>query len=220
MTPIKADRYFSKIVILFLFAVAMGYFESAVVVYLRGLIYPDGFSFPLRDISIRIIIIELFREVATIVILVTVAALSGRRFWERFGFFLFIFGIWDIFYYVWLKATINWPLTLLDWDILFLIPAPWIAPVVAPVLVAVLMILAGISITWLFHKGYDFKPTLVAWALALLATAMILYSFMRDYDAMYNKQMPQPYLYGFLIPGLLFYIAGYLISYKKTKETY
>jgi len=218
MTPGKVDRYFSKIVTLFLFAVAMGYFESAVVVYLRGLLYPDGFSFPLRDMSTRIIVIELFREVATIVILVTVAALSGRRFWERFGFFIFIFGIWDIFYYVWLKATINWPLTLLDWDILFLIPAPWIAPVVAPVSVAALMILIGVSISNLFRKGYDFKPTLAAWGLAISATIAILFSFMRDYDAMYNKQMPQPYLYGLLIPGLLFYVAGYLISYKQTKK--
>ncbi len=220
MIPTKADRYFSKIVTLFLFAVAMGYFESAVVVYLRGLLYPDGFSFPLRDISVRLIVIELFREVATIVILVTVAALSGRRFWERFGFFLFIFGIWDIFYYIWLKVTIGWPLTLLDWDILFLIPTPWIASVIAPVSVAVMMIVIGVSVTRLFHKGYDFKPTLVTWALAVSATIMILFSFMHDYDAMYNKQMPQPYLYGLLIPGLLLYIAGYLVSHRKTKETH
>jgi hypothetical protein len=219
MMPTDSDGCFSKIVILFLFAVAIGYFEAAVVVYLRALLYPDGFSFPLRDISTRLIVIELFREAATIVILVTVAALSGRRFWERFGFFLIIFGAWDIFYYVWLKATIDWPLTILDWDVLFLIPAPWLAPVVAPMSIAILMIAIGISVTGLFRKGYNFRPTSVTWALAVSGTIMILYSFMRDYGAMYNKQLPRPYLYGFLVAGLLLYVAGYLISYKKTIET-
>lgn len=218
MTPNKTSGYFSKMAFLSLFAIAMGFFESAVVIYLRGLLYPDGFSFPLRDISVSIIIIELFRELASVVILVTVAALAGKRFWERFAFFIFIFGIWDIFYYIWLKATINWPSTLLDWDILFLIPAPWIAPVIAPISVSILMIFVGVSISDLFRKGYIFKPTLVTWVMAILATISILFSFMRDCDAMYNKQMPQPYLYGLLILGLLFYIIAYLISYKKARE--
>jgi len=213
----ETSKHISKIIYLSLFAVAMGYFEAALVVYLRDLLYPDGFSFPLRDMSVRIIVIELFREVSTMVMLVAVAALSGKRFWERFGVFIFIFGVWDIFYYIWLKATINWPSSLLEWDILFLIPAPWIAPVIAPILISILMILIGLSIINLFRKGCFFKPTLITWALVILATASILFSFMRDCDAMFNKQMPQPYFYGLLIPGLLFYIFAYLISYKKAK---
>lgn len=63
-----------------------------------------------------------------------------------------------------------------------------------------------------------FMPTLVTWAMAILATILILFSFMRDYDAMYNKQMPQPYHYELLILGLIFYTVAYLISYKKAKE--
>lgn len=218
MTSDKTSGYISKIAFLSLFAIAMGYLESAVVVYLRGLIYPDGFAFPLRDIPVRIIIIELFRELSTMVMIVAVAALSGKKLWERFGFFIFIFGVWDIFYYICLKATLNWPSTIFDWDILFLIPAPWIAPVIAPVLISVLMIYVGVSITNLFRKGFVFIPTLVTWIMAILATASILFSFMRDYDAMFSMQMPQPYLYGLLIWGLFLYIIAYLISYKKAKE--
>ena len=213
----ETSKHISKIIYLSLFAVAMGYFEAALVVYLRDLLYPDGFSFPLRDMSVRIIVIELFREVSTMVMLVAVAALSGKRFWERFGVFIFVFGVWDIFYYIWLKATINWPSSLLEWDILFLIPAPWIAPVIAPISISILMILIGLSIINLFRKGCVFRPTLITWALVILATASILFSFMRDYNAMFNKQIPQPYFYGLLIPGLLFYILAYLISYKKAK---
>ncbi len=45
----------------------MAYLESAVVVYLRELYYPDGFSFPLREIPMTILITEIGREAATIV---------------------------------------------------------------------------------------------------------------------------------------------------------
>jgi len=217
MTTNEPSKYISKIVFLSLFAIAMGYFEAAVVIYLRDLLYPDGFSFPLRDMPVRIIVIELFRELSTIVMLVVISALSGKRFWERFGVFIFIFGVWDIFYYIWLKATINWPPSLLEWDILFLIPAPWIAPVIAPISISILMIFIGLSIINLFRKDCVFKPILITWALAMLATALILFSFMNDCDAMFNKQIPQPYFYGLLILGLLFYIIAYLISYKKAK---
>ncbi len=214
----EASKYVSKIILLSLFAVAMGYFEAAVVVYLRDLLYPGGFSFPLQDMPVRIIVIELFRELSTMVMLVAVAALSGRRFWERFGVFIFMFGVWDIFYYIWLKVTINWPPSFLEWDILFLIPAPWIAPVIAPISISILMIFIGLSIINLFRKGRVFKPILISWALGILATASILFSFMRDWDAMFNKQIPQPYFYGLLILGLLFYIVAYFLSYKKAKE--
>jgi len=40
--------------------------------------------------------------------------------------FLWAFAIWDIFYYAALWATVRWPLSLRDPDILFLIPVPWL----------------------------------------------------------------------------------------------
>jgi hypothetical protein len=46
---------------------------------------------------------------------------------------MFVFGIWDLFYYVWLKVCLGWPSSLLTWDVLFLIPVPWVGPVLAPV---------------------------------------------------------------------------------------
>ena len=79
-----------KLLYVSLFAVAMAYFESAVVVYLRELYYPEGFSLPLKVINIRMIRIELFRELATIIMMITVSAICGKRFWERFGYFLIL----------------------------------------------------------------------------------------------------------------------------------
>ena len=213
----KTHLYRTRLITVSLFAVVMGYFEAVVVVYLRKLYYPEGFSFPLRLISERLIVIELFREAATIVMLITVAVLVGKKFWERFGYFLILFGVWDIFYYIWLKVTINWPSSLFDRDILFLIPLPWIGPVIAPVLIALLMIIIGISLTHLFHQGRDFKPTAVTWALAVSATLILLFSFMNDLDAGFRQAMPKPYSYWMLITGLILYTAAYVLSYRKIK---
>ncbi len=211
--------YPARIFYVCLFAVAMGYFEAMVVVYLRELYYPEGFSFPLKLISPEMIILELFREAATIVMLSSVSALAAKKFWNRFGYFIILFGVWDIFFYIWLKVTINWPSTLFEWDILFLIPLPWIGPVIAPVLVAVLMIAVGLSITHLFHKGYNFRPTVLTWMLAIAATLLILYSFMRDIEATLHQKIPEPYYYPLLLAGLVLYGVAYIISYRKAKRT-
>ena len=106
------------------FAIAMAYLESAVVVYLRLIYYPNGFDFPLVVIPMREALIELGREGATVVMLVAVGRLGTRGFWSGFAGFMFIFGVWDIFYYVWLKVFLNWPPSLATWDILFLLPVP------------------------------------------------------------------------------------------------
>lgn len=194
----------------------MAYVEAMAVVYLRELLYPEGFSFPLKLIPLNLIAMELFRELASIVMLVVVAAIAGKKFWERFGYFIILFGTWDIFYYVWLKVTIDWPSSLFDWDILFLMPIPWIGPVIAPVLVALLMVITGLSIISLFARGYTFRPTALAWVLSVFGTAALLFSFMRDTGATLYQQMPQPYMYGLLIVGLLLNLIAYLVSYRRT----
>ncbi|TET93422.1 MAG: hypothetical protein E3J26_06330, partial [Candidatus Zixiibacteriota bacterium] len=105
----------TRIILILLFGVAMAYVEAMVVVYLRELLYPEGFSFPLKLMPLNLIAMELSRELASIVMLVAVAGITGKKFWERFGYFIILFGIWDIFYYVWLKVTIDWPSSLFDW---------------------------------------------------------------------------------------------------------
>lgn len=220
MTHSNHDPYVKRLICNSLFAVAMGYFEAVVVVYLRELFYPEGFSFPLKIMPERLIVIEVFREAATMVMLITVAALASKRFWEWFGWFLILFGVWDIFYYIFLKATLDWPSSVYEWDVLFLIPIPWLGPVITPVLVAVLMTAIGISITHLFQRGYDFKPTLLSWILALAGTASILYSFVRDTGAGFRQQIPEPYRYELLVMGLILYSAAYLHSYANVKKTH
>ena len=123
-----------------IYAVAMGALEAAVVIYLRRLYFPEGFKFPLWAVHTEVMMVELWREAATIIMLAAVGALAGRKKGERFAYFVYAFAIWDLIYYAVLKLSLNWPESLFTWDILFLLPVPWIAPVLAPCIIALTMV--------------------------------------------------------------------------------
>lgn len=130
-----------KLWIVLFFAIAMGFLEAIVVVYVRELYYPEGFRFPLKLIPPRIFSIELVRELTTLIMLAGIGLLAGKTKSGKFAWFLVNFGIWDITYYLALKIFLDWPESLHTWDILFLIPVTWIGPVLAPVICSVTMIL-------------------------------------------------------------------------------
>ncbi len=197
----------------------MAYIESAVVVYLRALYHPEGFLFPLKPLNDAKIIVEVFREAATLVLLVAVAALAGKKLRERFAYFMIAFGIWDIFYYVWLKVILDWPSSLFEWDVLFLIPMTWIGPVIAPLSIAMLMVIFGVLIIYFSEKGMDLNSTISSTLLVLAGTGIILYSFMSDTGATIELKMPQPYRYDLLVIGNVLFIISFLISFLKAKRS-
>jgi hypothetical protein len=135
-----------KTLVITLFALAMGLLEAAVVVYLRTMYYPAGFKFPMVPMDQGILLTELLREAATIIMLVMVAYLSAQKQAHRFAWFLYAFAVWDLAYYGFLRVIIQWPATFMDWDILFLIPVIWTGPVVAPLLICMQMILLAFLI--------------------------------------------------------------------------
>lgn len=160
-----------------LFALAMGYLESAVVVYLRLIYYPQGFDFPLIPLPAGITAIEIAREAATLVMLVAVAGLTGGTAWERFAGLCLMFGVWDIAFYVGLKLTIGWPASLMTWDILFLIPVIWTGPVLAPVITSLALIAGGLLILDRERRGDRIRVLPLDWGLAALALALQLAAF-------------------------------------------
>ncbi len=171
-----------KVIIwLTIFSIAMGLLETSVVIYLREIYYPAGFKFPLVNIKKSIIEVELWRELATIIMLVAIGYLAGKTKAQRFVFFLFCFGVWDIFYYVFLKLFLNWPESLLTWDILFLLPVPWVGPVLAPCIASLTMIGLMFLVITLEGKGYNviFKPK--HYALLVLGSLVFIGSFTQDY---------------------------------------
>jgi hypothetical protein len=128
----------NRLLIAAAFGIAFGFVEAAVVVYLRAAIglLPGQ---PLKSLAVfpeNLLRIECFREAATMIMLGAIAALAGRSAREKVVAFLWTFAFWDIFYYVWLRLTILWPVTFLDTDLLFLIPVPWVAQVWFPILVS------------------------------------------------------------------------------------
>jgi hypothetical protein len=147
-----------QLVVITLFAVAFGFVEASVVVYLRAAIgLLPGYAGSLADVqrsreiyqqtkSISqlpqsLVTIEVYREAATMIMLAAVGLLAASTTRARWAAFLWAFAFWDLFYYVGLWTTIRWPTSLKDLDVLFLIPVPWIAQVWFPVLVSVLTLL-------------------------------------------------------------------------------
>jgi len=172
-----------KLIGIFLFAAAMGYMESAVVVYLRALYYPAGFHIitqeSLKSIPPKMLFTETGREFVTIVMLVSLSILVERKdITKRIAYFLFTFSIWDIFYYVWLKVLVRWPETFLTNDILFLIPRVWLAPVLAPIIISVSLIIISLFMLSSKKEISSFKELLEMWKywLYILAAVWLIVS--------------------------------------------
>jgi hypothetical protein len=165
-----------------LFAIAMGLLEAVVVVYLREFLYPGGFRFPLSPVPVHLALTELSRELATLVMLVSIGILAGRRFSSGFAWFIYSFAIWDIFYYVFLWIILGWPESLLTWDVLFLIPTTWTGPVLAPVVVSLTMILLALVILVSEDRGRDTRLRAAEWSVLVAGSLILIFGFVSDYS--------------------------------------
>jgi hypothetical protein len=166
-------------IVVVLYAIAMAWVEAAVVFYLRSLINRLE---PYQPNPLPVVggfgAVEMFREAATLLMLFAVGLLAGRTWRSRLGYTAIAFGFWDIFYYLFLKLICDWPHTIYDWDILFLLPLPWWGPVLAPVSISLLMILWG-TLASQFELA---KPRAAwrSWTLNALGCMLALYLFMAD----------------------------------------
>jgi hypothetical protein len=161
----------------------MGLLESAVVIYLREILYPEGFGFPLNPVQPDLILTELLREAATLIMLLGIGFLAGRDPAERFAWFLYAFAIWDIFYYVFLWLLTGWPESLMTYDVLFLLPSTWIGPVLTPLIVSLTMIGFALLILIQKRRRGDMKIPLVSWLLLITGSVVLILGFIWDYSA-------------------------------------
>ncbi len=174
------------------FGISFGYLEGAVVVYLRTIAYAGGFAFPLKPIPPLILGAEVGREAATLAMLAAVALVPGGSGLLTFARFLFCFGLWDVFYYAGLKTLLDWPPSPFTWDVLFLIPVPWSAPVLAPVLVAAYFVVAGAY--GIVRRG-AVRTRPWQWGLAGAGVAAILATFFWNAGACAGGGRPVAYLW-------------------------
>jgi hypothetical protein len=234
----RRDDWVRRALLVILLAVAFGYVESAVVVYLRVIydpirasLYPEqpaGSLLPLITLEqlreddpqhVRRLGIELGREVATMVMLATIASLAVRRRGEWIAMFMICFGVWDIAYYVGLKAMIGFPESLLTWDILFLIPVPWLGPVLAPVLVSLSMIGAGMVLLHHTERVWasgGLRARWFHWAAIVAGGLVIIISFCWDYQRTVAGLMPERYRWFVFAAGEVIGLAAFAHAVKAT----
>jgi len=200
---------------------AFGVCEGAVVVYLRRIFYPgvpaSGPLFPLPDIDAPMLRVEMAREAATIVLLLAVGMLAERRPLRRFAAFAFCFGVWDIAYYAMLHVAIGWPASLMDWDVLFLIPKPWSSPVLAPVLVSLALI--GASGLLLARLPEDAPSPLRPrdWLVQAAGGALILWSFLWNAGPVDRMEMPGAFPWWLFLAGLGLGLGCFLCRWRATR---
>jgi hypothetical protein len=188
------------------YAVAMAYVEAAVVVYLRaayGLAVGD--IFPLHEPvgADPFATIEVGREAATLVMIGAVGWLVGRTGLERLAWAAVIFGIWDIGYYAGLSVMSGWPPSLGTWDLLFLIPVPWIGPVWAPIVVSAALVVTGLAAAARLRRAERFR--IGTWQVAggLSGGLLVVLSFTIDAARILDGDSPESFAWPLFLAGMI-----------------
>jgi len=209
-----------------IFAIAMGFLEAVVVIYLRKIYYPNGFSFPLKGfLSPEIIGIEWVREIATIIMLLAVGYLAGKKLYEKFAYFIYTFAIWDIFYYVFLKITLAWPQSLFTWDLLFLIPWAWAGPVITPIICSLLLIIMALLIINLSDTGKKVIISRKEWTFLIIGVVFAVYTWLYDSGKVIFNHLdiatyiPVSYNWALFLLGVIAVSAGILMFYLRNKNS-
>lgn len=228
MERIETLSWKRTLLALLLFGTAFGYLEAAVVSYLRLLheparlyFYPQRSSadlFPvltlqqMREAGFeqqQTLAIEIGREAATIIMLAAVALAIARNAGHWAAAFVIAFGTWDITFYLFLKLLLDWPASLFTWDILFLIPVPWVSPVLAPVLVSATMIAAG---TWYLRSEARVEAIRIGpvhWTGILAGACLIVISFAADWRNVMAGGMPNRFNWSLFALGMIISIASF-----------
>lgn len=212
-----------------LFGVSFAYVEAAVVVYLRALyeplhhrLHPDRSPddlFPVIRLDQleaegpevrRRLDIELVRELATLVMLAAVGLAVGRGWREAFAGFLVAFGVWDIAFYAFLKVLIDWPASFWTWDLLFLLPLPWTAPVIAPMIVALSMVASGVTVLAFEAVGRPMRLSWLEWTAVVAGGVLLVAAFCWDYRNIIAGRLPLPFHWPLFWTGEAIGVAGFL----------
>jgi hypothetical protein len=222
---------------LLLFGISFGYVEAAVVVYLRTIYDPirarihpgrdSGELFPLitpRELAAqgpehtRLLVIELGREAATIIMLAAAALAVGSNVTQWIGAFAVAFGLWDLAFYAGLKVMVDWPASFFTWDILFLLPAPWVGPVIAPCVVAASMVIAGIMTLRRELGGTGICVTSGDWLAITAGGLVIIAAFVWDSPNTTAGNLPNPFNWPLFWAGEAIGIAGFADAFRRSRR--
>ena len=180
-----------RLAVLTLFSITFAFFVTAVMYFIRSHYYPNGFDFPVKLLKGLPFAIEYMRQLANLVIIFCVAYLAGRNVRERMAAFMFVFGLWDIFYYIWFYILIQWPPDLMAWDLLYRVPVHWSGPVIAPIIVSIALIKAALLIFYSGSKNWNIKFNLSDWLVEIFAGIGVLTAFLWNYQKIQQGKIPE-----------------------------
>jgi hypothetical protein len=161
---------------------------------------------------LRIVEIEHVREPATLALLAALAIAVGRSADRSFAAFLIAFGVWDLSFYAFLELLIHWPASLLTWDVSFLVPVPWAAPVLAPLLVSLSMIGAG-----LLYLIRDSRGRVMRWSLLnrlgiLTGAVIVILTFTLDFRNISAGGVPHNFNWSLCLLGETMGLTSFLLT--------
>ena len=198
--------------------ICFGYIEAAVVVYLRLVYYPQGFEFPVVLIEPGTAVVELIREAVTLLFLWAASSLAFQTLMGRLGGFMFLFGTWDIFYYLFLKILLGWPESIFTWDLLFLLPLPWAGPVWAPLVVSTGLVWAGTVVMSREGSGEPVRPGKGSWIVVVLGGTIVVVSFLIPGMAVLRSDVPTRFPWLVFWAGFLSGTAAFWLEIRKRKQ--
>ena len=223
----RGNKWWRIAAALILFGISFGYVEAAVVVYLRAVydpirekLHPDrsaGELFPLITVDqLRkaapekswLLGVEVAREASTMITLASVAWVAAGAGSSWLPAFAITFGTWDLFFYLFLRMLLHWPTSIMTWDILFLVPVPWAAPVLAPSIVAITIVVAGVLA---LSRRIRMLPA--HWVAMTVGGALILLSFTWDYQNLMAGGLPRPFAWSLFGAGELAGVAAFLHAF-------
>jgi hypothetical protein len=212
-----------------IFGIAFAWVEAAVVVYLREIYFEGSFSFPIvvvwengKHVIDDLVRVEFAREIATLLMLVAVGCAAGRHGLQRFSYFMIGFGVWDVFYYLWLRVMVGWPEGLMTWDLLFFVPLPWVGPVITPVLIALAMAVIGSLIVYYEEKGcvvrwrwYDLVIESGCGLLLIVAFCWDWKNIIQAPGGLERSGIPNPFAWWLFLPAYIFSIAYFAVRFRQ-----
>ena len=207
----KGSRFLRRALVVAFFAIAMAYLEAAVVVYLQRALSINPLTlFPLRDASSLggFGTIEIGREIATLIMLAMVGWLAGHNAMERMAWVAIAFGIWDLGYYAWLWIFIGWPTKLGTFDLLFLLPVPWVAPVWAPMVISFALILFGLLVVRLIRRGETLRIKPWQVVATVVGGLVVIFSFTIDARRILAGGTPSTFAWPIFVAGLALAVIG------------
>ena len=201
---------FSGYLALWVFAIALSLIEAAVVIYLRAL--AGNVLFPLHDVlkalGTQVNSLEGFREVATLVVLLMPVYLLQVSLLPRVAAYALAFAVWDLGYYGFLRLFLKWPGSLMTYDVLFLIPKPWVAPVLCPVAVAATVVLGSTCYLYLARNRAVRNPSLLQTIALLIGAGIMVLSFMWESDYYLRGGLPPRFAWWLFLPGYAMALLG------------